>query len=91
MGYTTVSRLKPTVYYVAGILIKNDSIEDRIKAVNSHLNKKGTHFRSVRKLKVTGDTLSVKVVALQSQIGDNEELMKDEFWPEGIFCRKWVN
>jgi hypothetical protein len=87
-GYVRVERHKPSSFFVGGILIKNDSVDDTIEAVRAHLTNATCSVKSIRKLRLSDITMSVRVVVNHS---DQDKLMDDTFWPEGISCRQWVN
>jgi hypothetical protein len=87
-GYVRVERHKPSSFFVGGILIKNDSVDDTIEAVRAHLTNATCSVKSIRKLRLSDITMSVRVVVNHS---DQDKLTDDKFWPEGISCRQWVN
>ena len=86
-----VSRHKRQRYsavFVAGIVLKNDSIDDTIESIYKHIKKKGFEARGIWKIKQTRFTLSVKIVLPRECI---DQVTYDGFWPDGIMCRQWID
>jgi hypothetical protein len=81
-------RTRFTPMFVAGIMIKNENIDETVKCVSTHLEKRGCHAKSVRKVKDSGETMSVKILVNQNDI---ETILDNGFWPKGIYCRLWIN
>ena len=63
-------------------------METTIDKVKTYVINHGVTVRSVHKLKLTGNIMSVKLIV-------NKEcsnlVQKSDFWPDGITCRIWIN
>ena len=62
-------RQRYSAVFVAGIVLKNDSVDDTIESIYKHIKKKGFEARGIWKIKQTGFTLSVKIVLPRECIG----------------------
>jgi hypothetical protein len=80
-------RQKLTALYVAGIVVK-ESTDKTIQCLYKYLDGKNMYVRSIRYVKERGNTLAVKIVIQQT---DSEQCVNDGFWPQGIWCRQWLN
>jgi len=88
-GFTVVERrAKLTALFISYIVVNDNNVDATIGRVVTYMETRGCTVRSVRKIKQSGVTLSVKAVVKQS---DEENMMADGFWPEGIRCRQWNN
>jgi hypothetical protein len=89
VGFIPASkRAKLSAVFVAGILIKNQDIDQTVKCIKTYLEKKNCSVTSVRKIKQSGVSLSVKIDLRQC---DAEKLVNSGFWPDGICSRNWIN
>jgi hypothetical protein len=76
------------VFFVSGILRNNDVIEDIVANVREHLEFNGCKVKSVKCVKQSYRTLSLKIVLYDER---SSLVVNDKFWPEGINCRAWVD
>jgi len=81
-GFKRIER-KPS-YYVYGVRIGKD-IDETLDLVNSYLVEKGVTPTLVRPVKQGSKYVSFKI-----NVVDDKELDSQDFWPEGVGCRKWV-
>jgi hypothetical protein len=49
---------------------------------------KGCVVKNVRYIKENGNIISIKINVKQN---DADRIVQDGFWPEGIYCRLWIN
>jgi uncharacterized protein YkuJ len=87
-GFIPVERrVRNAALYVAGILI-NENVDKTILCVYNYLKERQCQSKSIRKLKESGNTLSLKIL-IPVDCCDN--ILAENFWPKGIFSRKWIN
>jgi hypothetical protein len=77
-----------TSIFVSGIEVKNGDMEKTIQRVFSYVENKGCVVKNVRKIKENGNITSVKINVGQNDV---DRILQDGFWPEGIYCRLWIN
>ena len=85
-GFMPVPKDKTVPLFLTGILMNNDSIEDTIGNIKTHITSMECSVKSARKIKVSGDVMSAKVIISKQ---DEEKLLSKDFWPKGIYCRQW--
>ena len=74
------------MFFVSGISWNGEEIEDTLDNVKGYMENNGCKVKSVRRIKHSYRTLSVKVVVFE----ESANLVADSiFWPEGIQCRPW--
>jgi hypothetical protein len=86
-GYIPAARrAQYKVFFVSGISRNGEEIEDTLDKVKGYMESNGCKVKSVRRIKHSNRTLSVKVVVYE----ESARLVADSiFWPEGIQCRPW--
>jgi len=85
-GFTKVTRReKREQYFVHGVKIK-DTVDNTKALIVGYLNARGVKPSLVRIIKRGSVYLSLKV-----NTNIDTFLDSDNFWPEGIGCRKWVS
>ena len=89
-GYTQVTRPRYIPLFVSGVKMKNDDVDDTIQAMQNYIKKvnERIRIRSLKMVKQSGGYMSAKLVIL-AEHGDN--VVDGNFWPIGIYCRKWIN
>ena len=76
------------VFFVSGIYRDDENIDDSINKVKAHMEFNSCNVKSIRHVKHSSRTVSVKVVVTE----ESEALMMSaSFWPEGIQCRPWID
>ena len=87
-GFVAASgRSKHTLVYLAGIIAVSQNIDDTLQCIYTYLKDKKCEPKSIKKLKESGNTISVKVLIPVECVDD---IIAEGFWPEGIICRKWI-
>jgi hypothetical protein len=86
-GYIPVER-RPhyKVFFVSGILRNGGDVDETIVKVQGYMESNGCNIKSIRHVKHSHRTLSVKVVVFEESA---QLLAASMFWPEGIQCRPW--
>jgi len=72
------------VFFVSGIFRSREDIEDTIHKIQGYIESNGCKVKSIRRLKHTHRTLSVKIVVFEESA---EIISANTFWPEDIQCR----
>jgi len=86
-GFVPVERRhKKTVFYVGGILIKQNT-NTTIELLSDFVKDKNVIPRSIWKINETGNTMSVKLVVNEK---DKDIVSDTGFWPDGVYCRGWI-
>jgi hypothetical protein len=76
------------VFFVSGVMLQDDDVDYTVEKVKEYIDSNGCQTKSVRKIKYSRRTVSLKVVVTE----DSASLMEDDmFWPEGIQCRPWID
>ena len=52
-----------------------------------HMDEQNKYLRSCRIVKHKGNTVALKLIVRSSEMN---ELTSDDFWPTGVFARKWI-
>ena len=87
-GFIPVERrTRYAAFYLAGVISIKNNVDDTIQCTYKYLSDRGITPKSVKKLKVTGNTVAFRVLI---QYNRSDLIMSSEFWPEGILCRKWI-
>ena len=87
-GFVAASgRSKHTLVYLAGIIAVSQNIDDTMQCIYTYLKDKKCEPKSIKKLKESGNTVSVKVLIPVECV---DAIIAEGFWPEGIICRKWI-
>jgi hypothetical protein len=79
-------RQRYQVFFVSGIMINDDSVDVTIDNIYSFLDDYKCRVSSMRHLKHSRYTMSVKLVVYEESA---RMLSGESFWPEGIQCREW--
>ena len=89
MGFVPVSKkTKLSSVFVAGIRINDNDVNHTIQCIHTYLENNNCRRKYIRKIKETGVTVSVKIDINQ---GDADKLVADDFWPDGIYSRYWID
>ena len=76
------------VFFVSGVLILDDDVDYTVEKVKEYIDSNGCQTKSIRKVKYSRRTVSLKAVVTE----DSASLIEsDMFWPDGIQCRPWVD
>ena len=87
-GYKIVDRNPRTSpLFIAGIVVKNEDVDSTMRMVRSHIEENGCTVKSIRRIKQSGITMSVKAIVKQNDV---DTILHEQFWPEGIMCRLWI-
>ena len=90
-GFTPTRHKRRDKYssvFVAGIVLKNNSVKETIDSIYRYINKRKIECRGVWKIKESGITMSAKILITRDRM---EGILTDGFWPKGIICREWID
>jgi hypothetical protein len=89
-GYTQVIRPRYAPLFVSGVKIKNNNIDDTIQAMLNYIKRSNEliNVRSLKLVKQSSGYMSAKLLIVAEYL---DTLVDKDFWPKGIYCRKWIN